>query len=138
MRLVFFAVAVLFTGSVSAGGIVTENNSVLSRKPTVCAGPYGHLRETKTNHFEGFSMSRTDDLVIYPVPSLIALLLNREHAKGSPLTEEEVLRIRDNCEAIAVPPDVAREMDRERGYVDIDPEHCWEEWQTAREELTDQ
>lgn len=83
-------------------------------------------------------MSRTDDLVIYPVPSLIALLLNREHAKGCPLTEEEVLRIRDNCEAIAVPPDVAREMDRERGYVDIDPEHCWEEWQTAREELTDQ
>lgn len=138
MRLLFFAVAVLFSGGVSADGIVTENNPILSQKPAVCAGPYRHLRETKTNHFEGCSMSRTDDLVIYPVPSLIALLLNRESAKGSPLTEEEVVQIRENCEAIAVPPDVAREMDRERGYVDIDPEHCWDEWQRAREELIDQ
>jgi hypothetical protein len=75
-------------------------------------------------------------LIIYPVPSLVAILLNRERAKGSPLTEEEVIQIRDNCEAIAVPPDVARKMDESRGYCDIDPENCWEEWQQARKDLT--
>jgi hypothetical protein len=36
-------------------------------------------------------MSENEDLIIYPVPSLIAILLNRERAKGSPLTKEEVI-----------------------------------------------
>lgn len=82
-------------------------------------------------------MSEEENLVIYPVPSLIATLLDRERAKGSPLTEAEVIEIRDNCPAIAVPVDVAREVDESRGYVDIDPENCWEEWQQARQELID-
>ena len=74
-------------------------------------------------------------LIIYPIPSLVATLLDRERAKGSPLTEEEVIRIRDNCAAVAVPAEVAREIDESRGYVDIDPENCWEEWQRARKAL---
>ncbi|RWC50761.1 MAG: hypothetical protein EOS55_02255 [Mesorhizobium sp.] len=82
-------------------------------------------------------MSKNAGLVIYPVPSLVATLLNRERTKGSPLTEEEVIQIRDNCPAIAVPFDVVRQMDESRGYLDIDPENCWEEWQLARKELTD-
>lgn len=82
-------------------------------------------------------MSEKNGLIIYPVPSLVATLLNRERAKGSPLTEEEVIQIRDNCAAIAVPADVARQMDESRGYLDIDPENCWEEWQLARKELTE-
>jgi hypothetical protein len=85
--------------------------------------------------FEGCPMS--EDLIIYPVPSLVATLLNRERTKGSPLTEEEVIQIRDSCEAIAVPRDVARKMDESRGYLDIDPENCWEEWQRARKDLID-
>lgn len=82
-------------------------------------------------------MSEKAGLVIYPVPSLVATLLNREKTKGSPLTEEEVIQIRDNCGAIAVPFDVAQQMDESRGYRDIDPENCWEEWQQARKELTE-
>ena len=82
-------------------------------------------------------MDENETLIIYPVPSLVAILVNRERAKGSPLTEEEVVRIRDDCEAIAIPPDVARKMDEERGCLDIDPENCWEEWQRARKELMD-
>ena len=35
-------------------------------------------------------MSDSEELVIYPMPSLVATLLNREQAKGSPLTEAEV------------------------------------------------
>jgi hypothetical protein len=80
-------------------------------------------------------MSENEELVICPVPSLVATLLNRERTKGSPLTKEEVIQIRDNCEAIAVPRDVARQMDESRGYRDINPENCWEEWQQARKAL---
>ncbi|WP_425105763.1 hypothetical protein [Ancylobacter sp.] len=82
-------------------------------------------------------MSKDEYLIIYPIPSLVATLINRERAKGSPLTEEEVIQIRDNCEAVAVPSDVARKIDEARGYLDIDPENCWEEWQRARKELMD-
>jgi hypothetical protein len=80
-------------------------------------------------------MTENNDLVIYPVPSLVATLLNIEKTKGSPLTEQEVIDIRDNCPAISVSPDVARRMDESRGYRDIDPENCWEEWQTYRLQL---
>jgi hypothetical protein len=75
------------------------------------------------------------ELIIFCVPSLVSTLLNREKAKGSPLTEAEVLGIRDTAPAIAMPPDVAAKVEAERGYKDIDPENCWEEWQRARLEL---
>lgn len=81
-------------------------------------------------------MSNDEDLIIYPIPSLVSTLIAWERAKGSPLTEEEVIQIRDNCHAVAAPPDVARKIDEARGYLDIDPENCWEEWQRARKELT--
>lgn len=62
------------------------------------------------------------------VPPLITLLLSKEKEKGSPLTEEEVLYIRDNATAIAVDNDVAVSMAESRGYHDITPENCWEAW----------
>ncbi|WP_144377126.1 hypothetical protein [Mesorhizobium amorphae] len=80
-------------------------------------------------------MSKSEGLILYPVPSLVAILLSREREKGRPLTEEEVIEIRNSCAVIAMPPDVARRMDEERGYLDIDPENCWLEWQQARREL---
>lgn len=80
-------------------------------------------------------MSDSDKLVIYPMPSLVATLLNRERAKGSPLTEAEVIEIRDGCHSIAVPVDVAAKIDAERGYKDIVPEQCWEQWQEVRKNL---
>ena len=81
-------------------------------------------------------MSDSGELVIYPMPSLVATLLNRERAKGSPLTEAEVIEIRDTCPSVAVPIDVAQKIDAERGYKDIDPERCWEQWQEARKTLS--
>lgn len=74
-------------------------------------------------------------LVIFYLPSLVATLLNREKAKGLPLTEEEVLEIRDNAPAVALPVDVAQKVEAERGYQDIGFENCWEEWQRARVSL---
>jgi hypothetical protein len=80
-------------------------------------------------------MSDSDKLVIYPIPSLVSTLLNRERAKGSPLTEAEVIEIRDSCPSVAVPIDVVPKIDAGRGYKDIDPERCWEQWQEARKSL---
>ena len=72
------------------------------------------------------------ELIIYISPSLVATLLNRERAKGSPLTEDEVIQIRDSCPAIALTQEDAKRVDESRGYLDIDPEKCWEEWQRVR------
>ena len=80
-------------------------------------------------------MSNPEKLLIYPMPSLVSTLLNRERAKGSPLTEAEVIQIRDQSPSVAVPIDVAQKIDAERGYKDIDPEQCWEQWQEARKHL---
>ncbi|RWF00442.1 hypothetical protein [Mesorhizobium sp.] len=77
------------------------------------------------------------ELIIYPIPSLVATLLNRETAKGSPLTEDEVIQIRDSCPAIALTQEDARRVDESRGYLDIDRENCWEEWQRVRLELAE-
>ena len=38
-----------------------------------------------------------EELIPVPVPALVAVLLNKESEKGSPLTEQEVLEIRDNA-----------------------------------------
>ncbi len=82
-------------------------------------------------------MSDSEELIIYPVPSLVATLLNRERAKGGPLTKQEVIEIRDACPSIALRPEDVRKIEERRGYKDIDPEHCWDEWQEARKDLID-
>ncbi len=77
-------------------------------------------------------MSDSEPLLIYPIPSLISILVNREEEKGSALTEAEVIEIRNGCKAVAMPRDVAAKIDMERGYKDIDPVRCWEEWLEVR------
>ncbi|WP_394547172.1 hypothetical protein [Pantoea ananatis] len=62
------------------------------------------------------------------IPSLISLLVYKAEEKGSPLTEEEVLGIRDNATAIVTDAEGALAMAERRGYKDIDPENCWTEW----------
>ena len=76
-----------------------------------------------------------DDLVVLPMPALVAVLLNRERGKGSPLSEVEVLAIRDGAECVMAPPDVAAKVIQERGYDDIRPEHAWEDWNAIRPSL---
>jgi len=82
-------------------------------------------------------MSDSENLIIFPMPSLLATLISQEQAKGSPLTEAEVIQIRDGCPSVAVPIDVVPKIEAERGYKDIDPERCWVEWQEARKGLID-
>lgn len=61
-------------------------------------------------------------------PSLAALLLAAENDKGSALTEDEVIAIRNSATVMMVPEESAAEMSKKRGYKDIDPDNCWKEW----------
>jgi hypothetical protein len=67
-------------------------------------------------------------VIVLFIPSLISLLVSKAEEKGSPLTEEEVLDIRDNATAIVTDAEGVLALAERRGYQDIDPEHCWEEW----------
>jgi len=71
-------------------------------------------------------------LVVTPVPALVEVLLFKEREKGSPLTEAEVVEIRDKAVCIALPLSERIAMDEARGYADLDPENAWEQWQEVR------
>ena len=75
------------------------------------------------------------DLVPIFIPSLSAILLHHERKKGSPLTEPEVLAIRDKATVMMMPGEKVAKMDESRGYKDIDPELCWLQWQHLRLQL---
>ena len=66
------------------------------------------------------------------IPALSDALQSAETNKGSPLTESETLKIRDNATCVAVPFDVALDMEKERGFRDLVAEDCWNEWQRLR------
>jgi len=80
-------------------------------------------------------MPQEDYLIITHVPSLVATLLNKEKAKGKPLTQNEVESIRDNAPAVAMTQEQRASVDKGREYLDIDPENVWREWQLAKVEL---
>ena len=68
------------------------------------------------------------------VPALATVLLAAEESDGE-LGEAEALSLRDRAETIAIPAENARRLEAGRGYRDLDPENCWQDWQTRREEL---
>jgi len=76
-----------------------------------------------------------EELVPLFIPALSAILLAAEKQKGAPLTKEEVLDIRDNSTSIMSPKSMVKSMAEKRGYGDIDPENCWNEWQLLRKTL---
>jgi hypothetical protein len=76
-----------------------------------------------------------EETVLIAIPPLVTILLNREQAKGSPLTEEEVLSLRDDAQCVAVPRGVATHMAEQRGYDDIRLENVWEDWLAIRPDL---
>lgn len=80
----------------------------------------------------------SEETILVFIPPLVALLLRAEELKNSALTENEVLNIRDASQTMAVPISVAKNMEEERGYADIDAENCWSEWNIIRKELIDE
>lgn len=77
-------------------------------------------------------MRDDDDLRPVFTPALVALLIHAEELNGSPLTRNQVVAIRDNADCVMLPAAAKAEMEQERGYPDIDPERCWEEWLVVR------
>ena len=80
-------------------------------------------------------MSEDDPLVRVAIPPLVAILLHHEKAKGEPLTQEEVVAIRDRAVCMTVPYSVAADVEEKRGYPDIRLEHPWEDWSAVRGQL---
>jgi uncharacterized protein YegJ (DUF2314 family) len=68
------------------------------------------------------------------IPSLGALLLAAENKKGSSLTEQEVLRIRDQASCIMMERKDAVLLSKTRGR-DLDPENAWFDFQHLRRSL---
>ena len=79
-------------------------------------------------------MSRANLVKVYS-QGLSALFLAAETESRRPLTEKECLAIRDSATVVFVPVESAAEMDKQRGYKDINPDNCWEEWQILRKRL---
>jgi hypothetical protein len=77
-----------------------------------------------------------DDGVLIPVfmPALVALLMRAEQDKGAPLTEAEVLAIRDGATCVMSPRHAADAVTEARGYDDLVPEDCWSQWQEFRQQ----
>jgi hypothetical protein len=67
------------------------------------------------------------DVVVVPIPPLVLLLDALQREKGRPLTEQEVLEIRDNAVCITMDRADAEKWAETRGR-DIDPENVWAEW----------
>jgi len=76
-----------------------------------------------------------EPLVITPMPPLVVLLAHHEKQKGAPLTEAEVLSIRDRAVCIALPRSDARQMAEKRGYEDVSLENVWQEWNAIRKQV---
>ena len=76
-----------------------------------------------------------DPLVIVPMPPLVTVLLYHEKQKGEPLTEKEVLSIRDQVVCMTLPYSQATQLAQKRGYEDMRLEHAWDDWSVARPSL---
>lgn len=70
--------------------------------------------------------------VIDFIPSLVSRLIRAEEDKGSPLTEPEVLAIRDTATTMRVTLKARDFVWLKRGYRDIDPDDVWNDWQRYR------
>lgn len=76
-----------------------------------------------------------DPLCLVFIPALVTVLLRTEKTLGRPLTEAEVIAIRDKAVCMAMPASQAVMMEEKRGYPDIVAEAVWPEWQSARLQL---
>jgi hypothetical protein len=88
------------------------------------AGTYGELSRRRG--------SGDDPLVLVFLPTLMALLARAERQKGEPLTDEEILQVRDGAACSAVPRSVSDSIAQRRGYADIDPVDVCASWDRMR------
>jgi hypothetical protein len=68
------------------------------------------------------------------IPPLLDLLARAEEQKGTALTREEVISICGKGVCMMMRQSHADKMAQSRGYADLDPTLCWEQWLVAREQ----
>ena len=73
-----------------------------------------------------------EELIPVFIPALVALLEHAEVKKGAPLTRSEVEAIRDGGVCMMMPVAQAADLAKSRGYPDLDPENCWQQWKNFR------
>lgn len=70
---------------------------------------------------------------------LVMLLAAREQQQGTPLTEAEVLEVRDDAACVQMPLSQAEHfyaaLDAQMPIPRLNPNRIWEEWQAAREQI---
>lgn len=71
------------------------------------------------------------------VPSLAATLLNADKTGTNPLTERDAIAIRDRCPCIMLAPATAAAMEERRGYADMNPDNCWQEFLQLKDQLNE-
>jgi hypothetical protein len=87
---------------------------------------YGQLRRW------GKLPSSDDNTVVQFVPSLAAVLAAAEQSAGRGLRESEVIDRRDRSNVVLVPRAAAKDVSANRGYTDISPTNCWQEYVRLR------
>jgi len=78
------------------------------------------------------SSETKEDIVIVFIPSLGETLEHAEKSKGAPLTEDEIVSIRDTAPCITMEREDAIKGTKGRGFIDVDPENCWPDWHRFR------
>lgn len=73
------------------------------------------------------TLSAPDPAPVF-MPPLVVLLTALEHDKGRALTEAEVLAVRDGGACLTMEPKDAQQLERTRGYADLEPELIWPQW----------
>ena len=81
-------------------------------------------------------MAEDTNLLPVFIPPLARLLADAEAARGCRLTEPEVVGIRDVGYCVMMPIAEALEIERLRGYHDVEPENCWADWHRLRISMT--
>jgi hypothetical protein len=93
-----------------------------------CHNPFGVWRLGAPGKRSGLAPAKP---MVF-MPALTALLMAAEEKQGSPLTEKEVVAMRDRAVCMAMAPEDAQRHERARGYFDLEPELIWEQWSAWR------
>ena len=93
-----------------------------------CHNPYGVWRLGPA----GGAAREVDPKPAVFVPALIVLLMAMQQKQDEPLTQEQVERLRDDAACVTMEPAQAHDMERTRGYADLNPEFAWEQWQAIQ------
>jgi hypothetical protein len=94
-----------------------------------CHNPFGAWRLGAEG---GQADSRADNRPVF-IPALVTLLAAAEEKAGRRLRRDEVERLTGEGVCMMMTHADAKNLERSRGYADLDPELAWPQWQVLRE-----